>query len=195
MAKLRPSLLEQAALTLAALLAAVDSAVRGAFDRASSDSDVLEQGRVKTKPAAHAIPVHKESREHCPPNRGRLVMRRWHMSAISREYQARVTGFAPTTEWQFENVEFDGFRALECRLQEAKALYDQFFDKETGLPKDFFELFGVTRLISQARSQSMIISKNPPAKLTWYFMQPISHKFFTRLFADENLPIESLLLP
>jgi hypothetical protein len=51
------------------------------------------------------------------------------MSDSSRDYQARVTGFAPLTEWKFMNIEFDGFRAPECRLQEAKARYDQFFDK------------------------------------------------------------------
>lgn len=131
MAKTRPSRLEQAALALAALLAAVGGAVRGAFDLTSSGSDDIEQAGAKSKPGARVIPVPVESAERCPPNRGRLV-------TVSREYQARVTGFAPTTEWQFENVEFDGFRALECRLQEAKASYDQFFDERTGEPKDFF---------------------------------------------------------
>jgi hypothetical protein len=36
---------------------------------------------------------------------------------MSRDYQARVTGFAPFTEWKFMNIEFDGFQASECRLQ------------------------------------------------------------------------------
>jgi hypothetical protein len=80
-------------------------------------------------------------------------------------------------------------------LQEAKARYNQFFDKYTGLPKRFFELFGATRMLSQARAQSMVIRKSPPTKLTWYFMQPISHRYFAGEFAAENLPIESLLQP
>src|SRR6185312_9036190 len=124
-----------------------------------------------------------------------VVTRRWHMSQISRDYQARVTGFPPTTEWQFGNIEFDGFRSPECRLEEAKARYDQFFDKHTGLPKRFFVMFGVTRMLSQARVQSMVIKKSPPAKLTWYFMQPISRRYFAEESAAENLPIGSLLYP
>jgi hypothetical protein len=114
---------------------------------------------------------------------------------MSRDYQARVTGFAPFTEWKFMNIEFDGFQASECRLQEAKAKYDQFFDSKTGHPKHFFESFGVERILNQARTQSAITKTNPPARLTWYFMQPISFKFFSRLFARENLLIESLLQP
>ena len=193
MAKTRLSYLEQAAIALAALLAAVDSGVRGVFNRGASDSDRLEQGKAKS--AARAMPIPNESFERCPPNRGRLVTRRWHMSEISRLYQARVTGFVPTTEWQFENVEFDGFRSQECRLQEAKAKYDQFFDSETGRPKKFFKSFGVERTLNQARTQSKVVRNNPPAALTWYFMQPVSHRYFSDLFAAEELPIVSILYP
>jgi len=117
------------------------------------------------------------------------------MSKISRDYQARVTGFPPFTEWKFSNIEFDGFRASECRLQEAKARYDQFFDAKTGDPKKFFRTFGVTRMMSQARIQSEIATLNPPSRLTWYFMQPISHNYFSRRFSSENFLIESLLEP
>jgi hypothetical protein len=194
MAAIPLSGLEAAAIALLALLAAVavDSAIRGAPHRPASGSDRL---RDKTKSTARAIPIPDQSRDRCPADRGRLVTRRWHMSEISRDYQARVTGFPPTTEWQFENIEFDGFRSPECHLQEAKARYNQFFDKYTGLPKRFFELFGATRMLSQARAQSMVIRKSPPTKLTWYFMQPISHRYFAGEFAAENLPIESLLQP
>ena len=186
--------LEAAAIALMALLAAVavDSVIRGAPDRSASGSDRL---RDKAKSTARAIPIPEQSRDRCPADRGRVVTRRWHMSQISRDYQARVTGFPPTTEWQFENIEFDGFRSPECRLEEAKARYDQFFDKHTGLPKRFFVMFGVTRMLSQARVQSMVIRKSPPAKLTWYFMQPISRRYFAEESAAENLPIGSLLYP
>lgn len=193
MAKTRQSHLEQAAIAVAALLAAVDSAVRGIFHRKPSDQDTLEQDRAKS--ASRAKPMPDESAERCPPNRGRLVTRRWHMSPVSREYQARVTGFVPTTEWQFENIEFDGFRSPECRLQEAKARYDQFFDSKTRTPKRFFESFGVERIMSQARTQSRVVDNNPPTKLTWYFMQPISHRYFSGLFEAEALPIVSILHP
>jgi hypothetical protein len=114
---------------------------------------------------------------------------------LSFSNQARVTGFAPFTEWKFMNIEFDGFRAPECRLQEAKARYDQFFDQQTGAPKRFFEIFGLERMLDQARIQSGVVKSNPPSRLTWYFMQPISHRYFSQIFKQENLAIESLLLP
>ncbi len=194
MAKARPSNLEQAAIALAALLAAVDSAVRGVFHRGKADEDSLEHGKAKS--ASRAIPVQNKPDERCPPNRGRLITRRWHMSPVSREYQARVTGFVPTTEWEFEDKEFDGFRPPECLLQETKARYDQFFDTKTGLPKEFFVAFGaVESTLNQARAQSMVVRNNPPTKLTWYFMQPISHRYFSGIFESEKLAIVSILHP
>jgi hypothetical protein len=93
------------------------------------------------------------------------------------------------------NIEFDGFRAPECRLQEAKARYDQFFDRQSGEPKRFFRIFGVPRIFNQARIQSEITAINPPARLTWYFMQPVSHEYFSKAFAHQKLLIESLLNP
>lgn len=117
------------------------------------------------------------------------------MSQISRDYQARITGFPPFTEWKFMNIEFDGFQSSECRLQEAKARYDQFFDSQTGDPKRFFEIFGLPRMLNQARIQSGIIKNNPPSWLTWYFMQPISHKYLSEIFVREKLAIDSLLQP
>lgn len=193
MGKPRRSQLEEAALALSAMLTAVVGAVQGTVDRARSDSKDRELD--KGKSAAPAIPIPRQSPGRCPPDRGRLVARRWFMSDISRDYQTRVTGFAPYTEWEFETIEFDGFSSPECRLQEAKARYDQFFDKKTARPKPFFSLFGVPRMLDQARRQSAVVRINAPAKLTWYFMQPVSHKYFSTEFAAEALPIESLLHP
>ncbi|PMS17616.1 hypothetical protein C0Z18_19335 [Trinickia dabaoshanensis] len=195
MAPRHRSRLEEAAIALLALLTAIGGAVRGLAEKEQSDADSLQTGKLKSKSAARAIPAPNESHAQCPPRRGWLVTRRWHMSDISRDYQARVTGFAPFTEWKFMNIEFDGFRSSECRLQEAKARYDQFFDKKTGFPKNFFQIFGVQRMRNQARIQSAIAKNNPPARLTWYFMQPMSHKYFSDIFRRENLPIDSLLQP
>ena len=64
--------------------------------------------------------------EKCPPDGGMLVSRNWNMSAAAREYQARVTAFAPGTEWNFGGIDFDGFASAECMLKEAKSRYDQF---------------------------------------------------------------------
>lgn len=195
MASTRRSRLEEAGLALLALLTAVGDAVRGLADKTQSDRDGLESDKAKSNSATRVVPVPYESHAQCPPRRGLLVTRRWHMSQMSRDYQARVTGFVPFTEWKFMNIEFDGFQTSECRLQEAKARYDQFFNPKTGDPKKFFELFGLPRLLNQARIQSRITKSSPPARLTWYFMQPISHKYFSGIFAEEKLAIESLLYP
>jgi hypothetical protein len=32
-----------------------------------------------------------------------------------------------------------------------------------------------------------VVRNNPPAALTWYFMQPLSHRYFSGLFAAEEL--------
>jgi hypothetical protein len=195
MASTRRSRLEEAGLALLALLTAVASAVRGLADKAPSDRDALESEKAKSNSAARVVPVPYESHAQCPPRRGWLVTRKWHMSPMSRDYQARVTGFAPFTEWKFMNIEFDGFQASECRLQEAKARYDQFFDSKTGDPKRFFNLFGVPRMLNQARKQSAVTKISTPTRLTWYFMQPISHKYFSEIFANERLAIEPVLYP
>lgn len=195
MAPARRSHLEQAGIALLALLTAIENVVRDLADKTHSGRDSLEADKAKSNSAARAVPVPYESHAQCPPRRGWFVTRKWHMSEISRDYQTRVTGLPPFTEWIFENIEFDGFRAPECRLQEAKARYDQFFDARTRQPKRFFELFGAPRIVNQARIQSAIARNNPPARLTWYFMQPISHGYFSKVFSDENFLIESLLHP
>ena len=195
MASTRRSRLEEAGLALLGLLTAVGGAVRGLADKARPDRDGLESDKAKSNSAARVVPLPYESHAQCPPRRGWPITRRWHMSKISRDYQARVTGFAPFTEWKFMNKEFDGFQATECRLQEAKARYDQFFSSKTGLPKRFFMASGVPRMLRQARTQSDITKGNPPTRLTWYFMQPVSHKYFSKIFAWQKLAIESLLYP
>jgi hypothetical protein len=195
MASTRRSRLDEAGLALLGLLAAVGGAVRGLADKALSDRDGFESDKAKSNSAARVVPLPYESHAQCPPRKGWLITRRWHMSKISRDYQARVTGFAPFTEWKFMNKEFDGFQATECHLQEAKASYDQFFDKKTGGPKRFFTIFGVPRMLRQARIQSDIAKTNPPTRLTWYFMQPISHEYFSSVFTEEKLAIEPILYP
>jgi len=136
----------------------------------------------KTQPVARTMPKTDESCKKCPPDAGSLVTRNWNMSDISRQYQAQVTGFAPGTEWNFSELDFDGFRSSMCQLEEAKAKYDQFFDQDTGRPKRFFTLFGVQKMRAQAQAQSVAVGANPPALLRWYFMQPISYDYFTRDF-------------
>ncbi|MDR5738073.1 Tox-REase-5 domain-containing protein [Caballeronia sp. LZ016] len=98
------------------------------------------------------------------------------------------------TEWSFAGADFDGFRSSLCQLEEAKARYDQFFDK-MGEPKRFFRLFGVTKMLGQGANQNAIVVANAPAKLRWYFMQPVSHRYFTRAFRTSAPLIVTELKP
>ncbi|WP_407060551.1 Tox-REase-5 domain-containing protein, partial [Burkholderia stagnalis] len=58
------------------------------------------------------------------------------MSDHSREYQARITGRPYSNEgkwneeWVWEGIAFDGFLPAECMLQEAKAHYAQFLQRD-----------------------------------------------------------------
>lgn len=93
-------------------------------------------------------------------------------------------------------VDFDGFRSSQCLLQEAKALYDQFFDPEDGEPKYFFQLSGGDRkIVRQAQVQTAVVLANSPSRLNWYFMQPLSYRYFTRHFAREGVAAATLLQP
>jgi hypothetical protein len=149
----------------------------------------------KAQPSTRAIAKQDESCKKCPPDSGGLVNRNWNMSELSREYQARVTGFAPRTEWSFSGLDFDGFRSTQCLLQEAKARYDQFFDPDDGQPRFFFSLGGERNIRRQARTQSIVVAINPPSQLAWYFMEPLSFRYFSRLFATEAPVINTLLQP
>jgi hypothetical protein len=127
----------------AALLRALGvAAVAGAGAVAVNEAT---KNKVESADKAKAAPVAdagtqaktKDTCAKCPPDGGILVKRNWSMSEVSRNYQARVTGFAPYTEWNFQGNDFDGFRSQECLLLEAKATYDQFFNSPSE-PKFFF---------------------------------------------------------
>lgn len=150
----------------------------------------------ESKPLAQ-VDVAKQSEKckKCPPDGGALVSRKWNMSDISREYQARVTGFAPYTEWAFSGVDFDGFRSAECLLQEAKARYAQFFNQETDTPKFFFSFTGYRKLRKQAEKQGSVTAASPPARLNWYFMEKFVADHMKDLFRNDGLPITVIFMP
>ncbi len=116
------------------------------------------------------------------------------MSDESRAYQARITGFAPTTEWSFKGSDFDGFNSSACLLMEAKAMYDQFFTS-TGKPGFFASFAGLPTINAQATRQSTIVLTSLPASLHWHFMQPLSYRYFTRSFRRAAFPIVTHLTP
>ena len=111
-------------------------------------------------------------------------------------YQARIGGLPVgpgfITEWLFNAVTFDGFASGECLLKEAKAKYDQFFD-EFGYRRDFWK--GDTTLLAQAVAQSSVAMPQPPVQLRWYFMQPMSYRYFSKMFSSAKLRIETVFQP
>lgn len=143
--------------------------------RATTESGVGEVA--KTAPLART-----KTCEKCPPDCGTLVERNWSMSAAAREYQARMTGFAPNTEWNFGGIDFDGFASADCNLKEAKSRYDQFLtegkDSEL-LPKEWFRAFE-TKMLIQAARQANVVSSFPPSRLTWYFQGELTYQFMAR---------------
>lgn len=196
MAAAAPPLLEAAAHALARLIAAAAGALGGAAATEEVNKRVDEAEKSKDKPIAKAETkaATKTACEKCPPDCGYVVGRNWHMSDEARLYQARISGFPPYSEWQFEGIDFDGFRSAECLLLEAKASYDQFFN-EDGTPKWFYEQFNLTRMLLQGKRQSGVVWSSPPARLHWHFQQPRSYAFFTRAFAASAYPIDTFLTP
>ncbi len=148
-----------------------------------STSGDSAQDKSKAQPIARAVPKQEESCKKCPPDGGSLVTRNWNMSDTSREYQTICDWLRAQNRMEFLRI---GLRwvsfKLVCQLEEAKAKYDQFFDKDTGRPKLFFNLLGAQKIRDQASNQSAIVAANPPSLLRWYFMQPISYNFFSRIF-------------
>ncbi len=117
--------------------------------------------------------------EKCPPDCGSLKNVNHSMSPAAREYQARVTGFMPGTEWDYRSIDFDGFSSADCHLKEAKGNYDQFLERDsTGQlqPVFFFNAFK-TDWPRQARQQAAIAISSPPARLSWFLQGPLAYEF------------------
>ena len=77
-------------------------------------------------------------------------------------------------------------------LKEAKARYDQFFN-EFGKREPYWQ--GHLPMFEQAVAQSAVAIPQPPVRLHWYFMEPKSYRFFSIMFADAALPIETVYQP
>ena len=83
-------------------------------------------------------------------------------------------------EWRFEGKDFDGFQSNLCLLKEAKADYDQFFDEDREFRYPFQR--GIfTGMQYQAQQQALIVRKNPPAALTYYFQTPVACSYMRPL--------------
>lgn len=156
-----------------------------------------EADQAKATPIARVEAKAKEKCKECPPDAGTPFNRPtagW--SEMTIAYQARIgglpvgTGFI--TEWMFSGVTFDGFDTSQCVLKEAKAKYDQFFD-DYGDPQEWWK--GDEPLMSEASRQSAVAKPSPPVQLRWYFMQPMSYRFFSKVFIAMRLPIETVFNP
>lgn len=197
MAALAVPVIEGAAVALLRALGVVAATGAGAVvvnEAAKKKAESAE--RAKASPIAQAGTQTKTRNTcaKCPPDCGTLVARNWNMSEEARAYQARITGFAPHTEWNFEGTDFDGFKSQACLLLEAKAKYDQFFVSEQQ-PKFFFNITGRVKIMRQANTQSAVVDASPPSQLQWHFMQPLSHAYFTQAFRSAFLPIITVLTP
>lgn len=161
---------------------------------AKKKAEAAEKAKAAPIAQAGSQSKSKDSCSKCPPDCGTLVTRNWNMSDDSRAYQARITGFVPTTEWSFKGSDFDGFKSGACMLLEAKAKYDQFFNA-AGKPKFFFTFTGLPKITAQATRQSIIVETSLPASLHWHFMQPLSYRYFTGTFQESLFPIATYLTP
>ena len=118
--------------------------------------------------------------EECPPDKGVPWQRKFKERRIWVDYQARMCGMpnGPNfiMEWVFNAVTFDGFDSSQCLLKEAKAAYDQFFDKWGGFDYIFQEDVFKDMLV-EAIKQNIAAKPMPPIRLTWYFMEPVSFRY------------------
>lgn len=155
---------------------AAGAAGEAALEQARKRQEEADKAKSGAIARTEATTKEKEKCKECPPDRGALMPVNHHMSQNSMEYQARITGFPPGMEWLFEGKDFDGFKSGICLLQEAKAEYDQFFNKEGEFLYPFQEKIFVD-MGKQALAQSIIVDRNKPAALTYYFQTAMACRY------------------
>lgn len=200
MASLAVPLIEGvAARILTALGVGVVAGAAGEAAKEQARKRQEEAEKAKSAPIARTEAQTKERKKcpDCTPDRGAPFNRStagW--SEVSITYQARISGMPVgqgfITEWLFSGVTFDGFDSSQCLLKEAKAKYDQFFD-DFGDPHEWWK--GDEPIMAEATTQSLVAKPLPPVQLRWYFMQPMSYRFFSKIFSAMRLPIETVFEP
>lgn len=182
MAGLAVPVIEGAATALGPVLARVGAALLGgaAVGATGSLSGDTKKEDSKAAPAVRTLPRTDESCKKCPPEGGSKIRRNHGVNWTSYRYQARITGFAFdveecrwSDEWQWLGIDFDGFLAGECLLQETKGDYDQFLDD--GEP--IFWYGGFKGVRDQLNRQAVVVNSNPPTRLMWYFMTPNAREY------------------
>ncbi|MGK5010900.1 restriction endonuclease fold toxin 5 domain-containing protein [Janthinobacterium sp. MDB2-8] len=190
-----PAIEAVAARVLVAL--GVGAVAGAAGDAARKHQKEADQARSSPIARTDAQTKTKEKCKKCPPDSGAPFNRStagWSETSIA--YQARIAGLPVgsgfITEWMFGGVTFDGFDSSQCVLKEAKAKYDQFFNA-SGAPQKWWE--GDDPIFLEASRQSAVAKPMPPVQLHWYFMEPMSYRYFSLAFVKMLLPIESVYQP
>jgi hypothetical protein len=206
MAGLAIPLVEAAALRVLAALGvgvaagvATDAARRAAQERSAEAERASATPLARADTCAAAAGAQHPACKTCPPVAGSPTYRNTsNWSDITIAYQTRIGGMPPAppghiTEWMYNGVTFDGFDPSQCLLKEAKARYDQFFD-EFDRPRVWWQE-GRADLVAEFERQSAAAVPRPPVRLRWHFMQPVSYRFFRRLFAAAHPDVEVVHLP
>jgi hypothetical protein len=147
-----------------------------------------ETDKAKSAPISKTdVPARTRKKcEECPPDRGTPFERStagW--SAASIAYQIRIGQMPPAqkngciTEWKFAGVDFDGFDSSQCLLKEAKARYDQFFDL-FGVPEKWWGS-GVDTIMKEMSNQSIKAIPRPSVRLEWFWQEPVSYHYFSKI--------------
>ncbi len=180
----------------------------GAAVLVGSASDALhrqeEAEKAKASPLAKANPqtmtkdcTKDKKCDECPPDHGEFWQRNFAVRQPWVDYQIRIGGMPSgpnfILEWNWMNIKFDGFDSSECLLKEAKARYDQFFTR-FGVPQQWWRE-GQEELIEEALAQGAVARPRPPVVLKWYFMEPISFRYFSGIIQAAYPDIEVLFRP
>lgn len=171
------------------VLAAIGVGVAGGVAVEEAQKRRKETDKASDEPIAKTDTKPGEKCKECPPDKGSMTPVNHSMSQNSADYQARITGFPPGMEWHFEDIDFDGFKSGLCLLQEAKADYDQFFDKDGNFryrfQKGIFE-----NILKQAGKQSAAVRRNPPSSLTYYFQTPMAYEYMVRQLSKLGISVQ-----
>ena len=194
--------LVEGAAEAAAVLLGGTAAVGGAVvvsDAVRKRNQAASEAKDKAVAQTASVPKERKACDKCPPDCGTLYPRNtagW--SADSIEYQQRIGGMPAIGpgvigEWSFNGVQFDGFDSSQCLLKEAKARYDQFFDEFRQVQP--WWTAGADGVINEAMRQGAAAKPRPPIRLRWHFMQPISYRYFSRIFTAAYPDLEVVYQP
>ncbi|EHZ3053789.1 hypothetical protein K5O51_003658 [Salmonella enterica subsp. enterica] len=154
------------------------------------------KNRIAKITATEELSQAKSRCKQCPADAGSPLVETAKTESINILYQIKITGNPSgpgwVQTWLFASVSFDGFQSSACLLQEAKGAYDQFFISDTQVVKWWS---GIREITAQAIVQDAVVVATPPNELNWYFMEPMSYSFFSRLFISLGLSMRVFYVP